>query len=129
MLSYLQSATLLIAHRGLGHSLADRNPPNVPFASSSRPARGDQAGDLVDHMIEDRLVLEKVKALEGRMKYQIEKLVRVATEKQMPQNGLSGENRSIHSALYILKRFLVHRSTVVSTQPTKPRRSLRRVRR
>jgi U3 small nucleolar ribonucleoprotein protein LCP5 len=42
-------------------------------------------------MVEDRLVLEKIKVLEGRMKYQIEKLVRVATEKQTTQNALSGE--------------------------------------
>ena len=91
MLSYLQSATLLIARRGLGHSLADRHPPGAPFASSSRPTRGDQAGDLVDHMVEDRLVLEKIKVLEGRMRYQIEKLVRVATDHQTPQDTLSGE--------------------------------------
>lgn len=91
MLSYLQAATLLIAHRGLGHSLADRSRPNTPFASSSRHIRGNQAGDLVDHMVEDRLTLEKVKVLEGRMKYQIEKLVRVSTEKQTAQNTISGE--------------------------------------
>lgn len=130
MLSYLQSATLLIAHRGLGHSLADRSPPNTPFASSSRPARGDQAGDLVDHMIEDRLVLEKVKVLEGRMKYQIEKLVGVANENQMAQNNLSGEGRPtrlLQSLLYALTRFLAHRSTVIPPKPTEPRRSLWRV--
>jgi U3 small nucleolar ribonucleoprotein protein LCP5 len=91
MLSYLQSATLLIAHRRLGHSLVDHSPPSVPFASSSRPARGGHAGDLVDRMVENRLVLEKIKVLEGRMKYQIEKLVRVATEKQTAQNILNGE--------------------------------------
>ncbi|KAF9650837.1 hypothetical protein BDM02DRAFT_3111387 [Thelephora ganbajun] len=91
MFSYLEAATLLIAHRGLGHSLTKRSPPNIPFDSSSRPARGDQAGDLVDRMVEDRLVLEKIKVLEGRMKYQIEKLVRVATEKQSAQNTLNGE--------------------------------------
>lgn len=90
MLSYLQAATLLIAHRGLGHSLTDRSPPNTPFASSSRPVRGGQAGDLVDHMVEGRLVLEKIKVLEGRMKYQIEKLVRVATERQTAR-GVNGE--------------------------------------
>lgn len=127
MLSYLQSATLLIAHRGLGHSLADRSPPSTIFASSSRPARGGQAGDLVDHMIEDRLVLEKVKVLEGRMKYQIEKLVGIATEKQTAQNALGGENQSMYLALYVLTRFLVRRSSVIPTQPTKPRGSLRRV--
>jgi len=130
MLSYLQSATLLIAHRGLGHSLADRSPPNTPFASSSRPARGDQAGDLVDHMIEDRLVLEKVKVLEGRMKYQIEKLVGVATEQQTAQNSLSGEGwprRLLHSPPCVLTQFLVHRPTVIPPEPTKPRRSVWRV--
>ena len=31
-------------------------------------------------MIEGRIVLEKIKVLEGRMRYQIEKLVRVADE-------------------------------------------------
>lgn len=95
MLSYLQAATLLIAHRGLGHSLNHRSPPNVTFASSSRPARGDNAGDIIDYMVEDRLVLEKIKVLEGRMKYQIEKLVRVATEEQASQNSISGENQTI----------------------------------
>jgi len=89
MLSYLQAATLLVAHRGLGHSLIVRSPPNVPFASSSRPPRGDHAGDMVDHMVEDRLVLEKIKVLEGRMKYQIDKLVRAATEKQANQNTMN----------------------------------------
>ena len=91
MLSYLQAATLLIAHRGLGHSLADRSPPSTPFASSSRPVRGNQTGDLVDHMVENRLILEKIKTLESRMKYQIEKLVRAATEKQATHNTLNGE--------------------------------------
>jgi len=123
MLSYLQSATLLIAHRGLGHSLADRSPPNTPFASSSRPARGDQAGDLVDHTIEDRLVLEKVKVLEGRMKYQVEKLVGIANEKQTARNTLSGEGRPrrlLRSLLYVLTWFVAHRSAVISPKPTEP---------
>ena len=103
MLSYLQAATLLIAHRGLGHSLADRSPPEAPFASSLRPARGGQAGDLVDHMVEGRLVLEKIKVLEGRMKYQIEKLVRAATEKQTAQNALNGVHQSVNSLLHLFK--------------------------
>ena len=120
MLSYLQAATLLITHRGLGHSLADRSPPNIPFASSSRQPRGDQAGDLADHMVEDRLVLEKIKVLEGRMKYQIEKLARVATEKQTAQDSLSGECRSMRPPLRALKRFLVRRPTVIQTEPAKP---------
>lgn len=98
MLSYLQAATLLIVHHGLGRSLVNRSPPNTPFASSSRPPRGDNAGDMVDHMVEDRLVLEKIKVLEGRMKYQIDKLVRVATEEQMDENSIHGKvNFSFHS--------------------------------
>jgi len=52
---------------------------------------------MVDHMIEDRLVLEKVKVLEGRMKYQIEKLIGAANEKQRAQNTLSGEGQPRHS--------------------------------
>ncbi|KAJ8480940.1 hypothetical protein ONZ51_g6346 [Trametes cubensis] len=62
MLSYLQSLSLLTARRAIGHSLADRSPPSAPFT------------------IEARVVLEKVKVLEGRMKYQIDKLVRIAEE-------------------------------------------------
>ena len=38
------------------------------------------AGDLVDSMIEGRIVLEKINVLEGRMRYQIEKLVRAAED-------------------------------------------------
>lgn len=122
MLSYLQAATLLIANRGLGHPLVDRSPPNAPFASSSRPSRGDQAGDLVDHLVEGRLVLEKTKILEARMKYQIEKLVRLATEKQATQNPLNGKHCFILSLFRTLKRSLVHRSAVVPTEPSEPRR-------
>lgn len=80
MLSYLQALALLSAHRVLGHSLQDRTPPTSSFQDSSRGARGSEAGDLVDSLIENRLVLEKSKALESRMQYQIEKLVRSAAE-------------------------------------------------
>lgn len=80
LLSYLQSLVLLSPHRVLGHSLTDRSPPAQPFSSPNREARGSGAGDLVDSMIEGRVVLEKIKPLEGRMRYQIEKLVRVAEE-------------------------------------------------
>ncbi|KAI0831721.1 hypothetical protein BC628DRAFT_1311290 [Trametes gibbosa] len=80
MLSYLQSVSLVAARRAIGHSLADRSPPNTPFSAKDRPARGAAAGDRVDAAIEARVVLEKVKALESRMKYQIDKLVRIAEE-------------------------------------------------
>ena len=63
---------------------------------------------MVDHMVEDRLVLEKIKVLEGRMKYQIDKLVRVATEKQTNQNTISGEDRIISS----FRCVLIHPSSI-----------------
>ncbi|TBU28997.1 hypothetical protein BD311DRAFT_693535, partial [Dichomitus squalens] len=80
MLSYLQSLSLITARRAIGHSLAERSAPQAPFSAKDRPARGDGAGDRVDAAIEARVVLEKVKVLEGRMKYQIDKLVRIAEE-------------------------------------------------
>ena len=80
MLSYLQSLSLMTARRAIGHSLSERNAPAVPFSAKERPGRGAGTGDRVDAAIEARVVLEKVKVLEGRMKYQIDKLVRIAEE-------------------------------------------------
>ncbi|KEP49469.1 Sas10/Utp3/C1D family protein [Rhizoctonia solani 123E] len=80
MLSYIQSLGLLSSHRVLGHSLLDRAPPSEPFGALDRPTRGSDAGDLVDTIVEDRIVLEKTKALEARMKYQIDKLVRLVQD-------------------------------------------------
>ncbi|KAG8990013.1 hypothetical protein FRB90_001971 [Tulasnella sp. 427] len=85
LMSYLQSLALLTSHRALGHSLLDRTPPSEPFASSSRKARGSDAGDLVDSLVESRAILEKAKNLEVKMKYQIDKLVRMG--KDAPENG------------------------------------------
>ncbi|KAG8932914.1 hypothetical protein FRC02_000341 [Tulasnella sp. 418] len=78
--SYIHSLVLLSSQRLLGHSLLDRSPPNDSFASTSRKSRGADAGDLVDALVEGRAVLERIKTLESRMKYQIDKLVRVAKE-------------------------------------------------
>ncbi|EMD34424.1 hypothetical protein CERSUDRAFT_117295 [Gelatoporia subvermispora B] len=86
MLSYLQSLALVSARRGLGESLSERSPPSAPFSAPTRGARGSGVGDRVDSMIEARVVLEKIKVLEGRMKYQIDKLVRVAEEASSAQN-------------------------------------------
>ncbi|KAH8833903.1 hypothetical protein DL96DRAFT_1578798 [Flagelloscypha sp. PMI_526] len=80
LLSYIQSLLLLSARRTLGHTFTERSTPSESFGSSERTPRGDGAGDLIDSMIEGRLVLEKVKVLESRMKYQIDKLVKVAQE-------------------------------------------------
>jgi len=80
LLSYIQSLVIINSRRALGHSLSDRTPPSLPYSSSERDTRGSAPGDLVDSMIEGRIVLEKVRVLEGRMRYQIEKLVRAAEE-------------------------------------------------
>jgi U3 small nucleolar ribonucleoprotein protein LCP5 len=78
MLSYLHSLTLLSAQRVLGNSLKKRTPPTASFLDAAREARGADAGDLADSLIEGRVVLEKSKGLEARMRYQIEKLMRSA---------------------------------------------------
>jgi U3 small nucleolar ribonucleoprotein protein LCP5 len=78
MLSYLHSLTLLSAQRVSGNSLKKRTPPTASFLDAAREARGADAGDLVDSLIEGRVVLEKSKGLEARMQYQIEKLMRSA---------------------------------------------------
>ncbi|KAH9948098.1 hypothetical protein B0H21DRAFT_735360 [Amylocystis lapponica] len=80
MLSYLQSIVLVASRSALGHSLTERASPALPFGSLDRGPRGSGAGDRVDSMIEARVLLEKIKVLEGRMKYQIDKLMRVAEE-------------------------------------------------
>jgi U3 small nucleolar ribonucleoprotein protein LCP5 len=76
----MQSLLLLSAHRALGHTLAERAPPPSAFSDVTRAARGTDGGDVVDALVEGRVVLEKVRALEGRMRYQIEKLVRAASD-------------------------------------------------
>ena len=91
MLQYLQNAVLLSAHRALGHSLSERTPASEPFSSPQRGSRGSKAGDRVDALIEGRLVLEKAKLMEGKMKYQIDKLVRAAQEpEKSTQDGSIG---------------------------------------
>ncbi|KAH9999105.1 hypothetical protein BJV77DRAFT_1064576 [Russula vinacea] len=80
LLSYMQSLVLLHSHRVLGHSLTTRSPTSEPFNSCDRGRRGADAGDLVDSMIEGRIVLEKTKLLESKMRYQIEKLVQLAVD-------------------------------------------------
>lgn len=89
----MQSLVLLHAHRVLGHSLISRSPPSVPFNSSERDKRGADAGDLVDSMIEGRTVLEKIKLLESKMRYQIEKLVQLAAEEPADDNVVNGQPR------------------------------------
>ncbi|TFK45998.1 hypothetical protein OE88DRAFT_1063701 [Heliocybe sulcata] len=88
-LAYLQDLTLVSARRALGHALNESSPPSKSFGAVDREPRGSAAGDLVDSMIEGRVVLEKIKILEGRMRYQIEKLVRVAEEAPTDGNVLN----------------------------------------
>lgn len=86
MLTYLHGLALLSAHRVLGHSLTERNPPAAPFSDPARQSRGSAPGDIVDMLMEGRLVLEKTKTLEARMKYQIDKLVRAAQQTSTTQD-------------------------------------------
>lgn len=81
LLLYLKSLSLISARRALGHHLSLRLPPSQDISNMERSARGSGAGDLVDAMIEYRVILEKAKTLEARMRYQIDKLVRLAPDK------------------------------------------------
>ncbi|KAJ7243400.1 hypothetical protein B0H12DRAFT_1023091 [Mycena haematopus] len=87
LLSYMQSLVLLSAHRALGHTISERSPPTQPFSDPQQSARGADAGDLVDSLVAGRVVLEKVRMLEGRMRYQIEKLVRAAQAPESAPNA------------------------------------------
>ncbi|KAL0577374.1 hypothetical protein V5O48_004626 [Marasmius crinis-equi] len=80
LLSYMHSLLLVSSRRVLGaeDGMKERSPPLKAFSDPERDERGAGMGDMVDQMLEGRLVLEKIKALEGRMKYQIEKLVKAA---------------------------------------------------
>jgi U3 small nucleolar ribonucleoprotein protein LCP5 len=117
MMSYLHSLALLIPHRILGHTLLDRTPPSEPFSSAQRSARGTGAGDLVDSIVEGRIVLEKVKVLEGRMKYQIEKLVRLATENTATVDSNVANGMTLYNLLsgHMLTFTQIHRSSCVPT--------------
>ena len=91
MLSYLRSLVLLSARRILGHNMAERENPKLPFSSVDRDSRGSGAGDLVDIMIEGRCILEKTRVLEGKLNYQTEKLVRLAREPEKSQVAVNGK--------------------------------------
>lgn len=81
---------LVAARRVVGDSLGERSPPSQPFGARDRDVRGNHAGDLVDSMIENRLVLEKVEVLESKMRYQIEKLARIADEPAQTKTVVDG---------------------------------------
>ena len=80
LLSYLRSLVLVSSGRALGNDLNGRSAPTQRFSRKDRDARGSQMGDLVDSMIENRAVLEKIHVLEAKMRYQIDKLIRIAEE-------------------------------------------------
>ncbi|TFK42696.1 hypothetical protein BDQ12DRAFT_676648 [Crucibulum laeve] len=86
LLSYLRALALISSRRALGHTLQRRSLPTQSFSEPERDARGNNAGDLVDSMVESRIVLEKVETLETRMRYQIDKLVRLAEEPEAKQS-------------------------------------------
>ncbi|PPR02195.1 hypothetical protein CVT24_011422 [Panaeolus cyanescens] len=80
LLSYIRSLVLISSRRILGDSLTERSDSIQPFSAIERDARGSHLGDVVDSTIENRLLLEKVEVLQSKMRYQIEKLLKVATE-------------------------------------------------
>lgn len=124
LISYLQSLLLLSSHRAIGHTLTERSPPSQPFSHLDREARGADTGDLVDSMVETRVVLEKVKALEGRMRYQIEKLVRTAQEPEKAESAvIDGQAFYIFSMLMPDPAF---RPVGVPSKPSEPAQQRRR---
>ncbi|KAG6818205.1 hypothetical protein H0H87_000110 [Tephrocybe sp. NHM501043] len=86
LLSYLNSLVLIASRRAVGHTLNTRSFPDLPFSAQGRSLRGNGCGDLVDSAVEGRVVLEKIRTLETRMRYQIEKLIRVAEESEKSTN-------------------------------------------
>ncbi|KAG5646690.1 hypothetical protein DXG03_002680 [Asterophora parasitica] len=101
LLSYLNSLVLVSSRRVIGHSLIGRSLPSHEFSAPDRLSRGNGAGDLVDSMVESRVVLEKIRTLETRMRYQIEKLVRVAEEPEKTSNPIDDgppDQASFHHA-------------------------------
>ncbi|CCL98484.1 uncharacterized protein FIBRA_00482 [Fibroporia radiculosa] len=92
ILSYLQFLTLVSSRRAEGDSLVERSLPASSFSAPERGLRGSGAGDRIDVMVEARVVLEKIKVLEGRTRYEIDKLVRVAEEApSAAQNVVNGK--------------------------------------
>ncbi|KAK0534766.1 hypothetical protein OC842_002548 [Tilletia horrida] len=63
LLSYLHHLVLLTAHRLRGHSLSD-----------------EPGSQLVDNLVRLRLMLEKTRPIEGKMRYQLDKAVKAAEE-------------------------------------------------
>jgi U3 small nucleolar ribonucleoprotein protein LCP5 len=91
LLAYIRSLTLLSTRRVLGHTLAERKQPTAAFSNTDRSERGSGPGDLVDSLIEGRVVLEKTRALENKLRYQIDKLVRLAREPEKAHVAINGE--------------------------------------
>ncbi|KAG6878682.1 hypothetical protein C0993_011497 [Termitomyces sp. T159_Od127] len=82
LISYLNSLVLLSSRRATGHFLNTRARMELPFSAAERPCRNNGLGDLVDAMVEGRVVLEKIRLLEAKIRYQIDKLLRVAEESE-----------------------------------------------
>jgi len=102
MISYIHAATLLSVQRALGHSLDSRSLPNRSFGDRERDLRGHEGGDLVDSLSEGRVILDKVKALELRMRYQIEKLMRLAEEPETAPKAVEGNIESSVTLFFYL---------------------------
>jgi U3 small nucleolar ribonucleoprotein protein LCP5 len=118
LLSYLHCLLLLSSRRALGQSITSRSLPAQPFSTSDRSSRGSEPGDLVDSMIESRIVLEKIKTLETKLRYQIDKLVRLAEEPDNSSNVVDG--MSLCPPWTVNKNYSYHRSVGIPSEPPKP---------
>lgn len=88
---YLRCLALVSTRRLLGHSLSERSPPSLSFSTPGREQRGSNTGDLVDSMIEGRLILEKIGTLENKLRYQIGKLAKAADAAAQSTETVEGE--------------------------------------
>jgi hypothetical protein len=114
MLSYLHSLVLLSARRALGESLQSHSSPTEPFSDTARGPRGDDTGDLIDALVEGRVVMEKIRPLETRMRYQIDKLVRMAQE--APTKSGDAEDGQFFLIFLPACDLYIDRSSRISTQ-------------
>ena len=120
LLSYIRSLVLVSSSRALGNTLNGRFAPTQLFSQKDRDTRGDQNGDLIDSMIENRVVLEKVHVLEAKMRYQIEKLIRIAEEPLQDSKLTEGKHIATLLHMFLVFTILIYRSSCVSSKSYAP---------
>ncbi|GAC72975.1 hypothetical protein PANT_8c00006 [Moesziomyces antarcticus T-34] len=97
MLDYLHHIVALSIAKISGRSLA-----SASGASSASQSNASASTDLVQNMVKLRLMLEKLRPLENRLKYQMDKLLRAAADadkevmlgRAAPASDVNGKSRS-----------------------------------